>query len=54
MYSILAHPESTQDCYLFNAGPFDTIDEAVKYAIVYIQGDDFNIITIHDWKAVEK
>lgn len=47
-YRILMHPGS-RDCYLMD-DEFETVDEAVKYAIQMGTGD-FNVITVIDWKA---
>jgi len=50
-YRILARPNSS-DTYL-DSEQFDTVDEAVKYAIGMMWGSDFYIIQIIDWGVKE-
>lgn len=56
-YILLMHPSSNSECYVYgesagNPFKFETIDAAVKHGMAY-GTDDFWVITVHEWSAVE-
>lgn len=51
-YRVLAHPDTSIDCYL-DSTEYDTVDEAVKNGMSLVCSDDFAVVTVVEWKAVE-
>jgi hypothetical protein len=48
-YQVLARPYGQEPS--LNKDEFGSVDEAVRFALSMMYGDDFLIVTVVDWKA---